>query len=322
MPDISGHGGRRPDAARRAYRRCARPLGLRALERMLGRGLPAQLAPALRVLLGDTPPARVQALSARLEHRREELRGRPDVYRYAYEHPSLGTTRWPDDPTTAGGEAVSLRWLASAASVPAEWGVFLHLCADAIGARTVLELGAGTGLSGAYLVAAPTVESLLTLEGSPPLARVAAQTLAPFGARATVVEGRFSDTLPRTLAALADAGRRVDLAYLDGHHEEAATLAYLDALRPHLRRGSLVVFDDIRLWQGMWRAWQRACALPGVAAAIDTGRFGVLVCDDDAAGAGAGAPFGLARYTGRWRVGPPRPQRSPTHRRRGRRSAS
>lgn len=274
---------------------------------MLEQGLPTEFESPLRVLLGEGPRPEVRALSDRLERRRAELRRRPEVYRYAYGKPAPGVTRWPDDEERGDGEEVALGWLASSASVPAGWGVYLHLCAEAIGARTVLELGAGTGISGAYLAAAPSVESFVTLEGSPPLARVAADTLGLVTDRAVLVEGAFDVELPRTLAALRDDGRRLDLAYVDGYHDEAAMLRYLDLLRPHLRRGSLVVLDDIRLWRGMWLAWQRARSVPGVLAAIDTGRFGLLVWDEDAAA--PPARFDLGRYTGIWRVGPPRPQR-------------
>jgi predicted O-methyltransferase YrrM len=309
VPDIAdrhlrGAAARR--AAGRAYGWCARPIGLRALDAMGRRGLPAELEPALRVLLGEAPAPQARALANRLERWRAALSARPEVYRYAYDERAAQPVRWPDDAARADGEEVSLRWLASAASVPERWGLFLHMCAQGIGARTVLELGAGTGMSGAYLAAASCVESLLSLEGSPPLARVAAETLAQVSDRARVVEGAFEAELPRVLAGLHADGRRLDLAYIDGHHDEVATLAYLAALRPHLRRGALVVLDDIRLWRGMWEAWGRARTLPGVAVAIDTGRFGLLVWDEEAAG--AAACFDLARYTGRSRVGPRRPQ--------------
>jgi predicted O-methyltransferase YrrM len=283
-----------------------RPFGLRSLDRMLERGLPEELAPPLRVLLDDAPAAQAQALVDSVERRRAELGRRTDVYRYAYDRAAGAMARWPDDAAHAGGEEVSLRWLASAGSVPARWGVFLHLCVHAVRARTVLELGAGTGVSGAYLAAGSCVESFVTLEASPPLARVATETLALVTDRASVLEGRFEAQLPGALALLCGGGRPLDAAYVDGHHEEQATLRYLDALHPHLRRGSIVVLDDIRLWRGMWLAWRRARSLPGVCAAVDTGRFGVLVWDAEAEA--PALQFDLQRYTGRWRVGPPRPR--------------
>jgi predicted O-methyltransferase YrrM len=311
MPEIAGRvapGLRAPrQATARAYRRCARPIGLLALDHMLARGLPGELEHGLRVLLGDPVPPEAQALADQIERWRAQLSRRTDVYRYAYDESAAGLTRWPDDAVRGDGEEVSLRWLASAASVPAQWGVFLHLCAAAAGARTVLELGAGTGMSGAYLATAASVESFVTLEGSPPLARVAAETLAAVTDRGTVVQGRFEVELPRALAGLCNGGGRLDFAYVDGHHEEAATLRYVDTLRPYLQRGSIVVLDDIRLWRGMWAAWRRASSLPAVAAAVDTGRFGILVWGEEPVP--SLQQFDLRRYTGTWRVGPPRPRR-------------
>jgi hypothetical protein len=93
----------------------------------------------------------------------------------------------------------------------------------------------------------------------------------------------------------------LDLAYVDGHHAEEATIHYAEALRPHLRRGSLVVFDDIRLWQGMRAAWRRLSSMRGAGATVDTGRLGMLVWDGDALV--FPQQFDLARFTGWWRAG-------------------
>jgi len=91
----------------------------------------------------------------------------------------------------------------------------------------------------------------------------------------------------------------IDLAFVDGHHEEAATLRYVEAIAPHLSPSGLFVLDDIYLYRGMWSAWQRL-ASDRRFTAVNVGRFGLLVC-----GSGKGR-YDLARYTGYWRVGPPR----------------
>jgi predicted O-methyltransferase YrrM len=297
-------------AAGRIYRRCAAPFGRRALDRMVDAGLPRELDAPLRVLLGDRPPPRTAAVAETVERRRAEIASRADVYRFAYAD-AAGTARWPDEQSRAsGGEPVSLRWLASGASVPARCGMFLQLCADAVEARTVLEMGTGTGISGAYLAASRSIEQLLTLEGSPPLISMAATTIATVSDRASILEGPFESELPRALASLRRAGRSLDLVYVDGHHDGAAMLRYVETMRPHLRRGSLLLLDDIRLWQEMWLAWRSLASMPGVTAAVDTGRFGMLVWDGEARG--TPPQFELARYTGWWRVGPPRPPRPAT----------
>ena len=92
----------------------------------------------------------------------------------------------------------------------------------------------------------------------------------------------------------------MDVAYIDGHHEEEATLHYVRTLLPHLSREALVVLDDIHLYAGMWRAWQSVASLRGVAAAVNVGRFGLLMWNG---GDAIAAQYDLARYTGWWRVG-------------------
>jgi predicted O-methyltransferase YrrM len=284
-----------------AYRRGAGPLGRRALDRVLAEGLPEVLALPLRVLLGEPAPAAAVSAARTIEKRRAEIARRPEAYRYSSRETPFGPARWIEEavPEARGGGQASLRWLAMSASVPPRWGMFLHLCSGAIQARTVLELGAGVGISGAYLAATPSVDRLVTVEGSPPLARIAAASMETVTGAASITVGPFESSLPELLETLARDRASVDLAYVDGHHAEEATVHYAETFRPNLRRGSLVVLDDIRLWHGMWAAWRRLSSMRGVEAAVDTGRFGILVWD----GSEQVSPrqFDLSRYTGWWR---------------------
>jgi hypothetical protein len=113
------------------------------------------------------------------------------------------------------------------------------------------------------------------------------------------VQGLFDTTLPRVLADVTAA----DLAFVDGHHDEMATLQYVAMLLPHLSQGSLLILDDIRLSADMWRAWQKVVAMPGFAAAVNVGRLGLLVWEG---GDVLAKQYDLARYTGWWPLGPPR----------------
>lgn len=132
---------------------------------------------------------------------------------------------------------------------------------------------------------------------------MARETLADVASHAVVVEGLFDDVLPRIFERLATEQRTIDFAYVDGHHDEAATLHYVAQIAPHLSRGGYMVLDDICLYEEMWRAWTTVSALPGVAAAVHVGRFGILVWDDRAA---KPMSFDISRYTGRWPIGPAR----------------
>jgi predicted O-methyltransferase YrrM len=265
--------------AARVYVRCAAPFGRRALERMLDDGLPHRLAAPLRFLFDGHAPPQARELAARIERVREEIAARTGAYTLP--------------PTSSSHPPVpSWAWLANNVSVQCRWGLFLYLCAEAFGARTIVELGSCVGISGAYLAAAPSAPRVVTIEASPELAPVAKETIARFSTSSAVLHGMFDDRLPDALQA------PVGMAYIDGHHDGAATLRYVRTIAPHLEPGALVVLDDIRLYDEMDEAWKTLRAMPGIAAAVDVGRFGLLVF-----GEGEGTLYDLARYTGWWKVG-------------------
>jgi predicted O-methyltransferase YrrM len=253
--------------ARKAYRRAVAPLGLRSLHRMLAGGLPAPFRHPLEFLFdGRLDPAE-QELAHRVERIREAVARDPRVFRALNRD---GEVR----PLTGAQVARS-------ASIGREWGTFLHLCARSFGARTILELGGCAGISGCYLASAETCERFVTVEGSPDLAALARASLLGVSDRAEVANELFDDALDRLLPTFADG---IDLAYVDGHHRYDTTLHYLARLEPHLGRGALVVFDDIRLSRGMWRAWRAVEERPGFSFTVDAGRFGLALWSGSAAG--------------------------------------
>lgn len=285
----------------RLYRRCAAPFGLRALNDMLGNGLPARLGTPLRFLFTRELPVEAIGIAARIEDMRAEISRRPDTYRYAYSPTTLGMVRWLDHASHgAAGPVIPSRRLANVFSVPRHWGLFLHLCADALAARAILEVGACLGISGAYLASARQRARFITIEGSPAIAPIAESTLAAVTDRAEVIRAPFDTGLDEALARFAREQLPIDLAFIDGHHEEAATLHYVETVIPRLSREAVVILDDIHLTPGMERAWQSLSRTSGIAAAVDVGRFGLLVWNGDDA---AGARYDLSRYTGWWPVG-------------------
>jgi predicted O-methyltransferase YrrM len=289
----------------RLYRRCAAPFGLRALDDMLGNGFPARLGPPLRFLFTQELPGEAMAIAARIEEMRAAISRRPDTYRFEYSPTTLGMVRWPDHAShlpshRAAGPVIPSRRLATVFSVPRHWGLFLHLCADAFAARAILEVGACLGISGAYLASARQRARFITIEGSPAIAQIAEATLATVTDRAEVIRAPFDTGLDEALARFAREQLAIDVAFIDGHHEEAATLRYVETVIPRLSRNAVLILDDIHLTPGMERAWQRLARTSGIAAAVDVGRFGLLVWNG---GDTAGTRYDLSRYTGWWPVG-------------------
>ena len=208
---------------------------------------------------------------------------------------------------TRGGDRPPTRRVADvyrrAATGPA-WGRFLFGLARAHRPARVLELGTNLGVGSAHLAAALALNDaepayagrggaqtagagrnpparLVTLEGAPALADRAERALHDLGhaERVRVVVGPFAETLGEVVAEGPPAAR-FDLVFIDGHHEAAAALAYVETLAPHLAPGALVVLDDVEPGRPVRRAWRalRAGRVPALrgAAAFYAGRYGLL----------------------------------------------
>lgn len=160
------------------------------------------------------------------------------------------------------------------------WASILHEVVREYRPETGLELGTCLGLSAAYQASAMELNDsgrFLTLEGAESLADVSAGNLDELGLsdRVSIVRGRFSDTLDSAIAQLEP----IEYAFIDGHHDEHATIDYFEQLLPHLAERSVLVFDDTSWTEGMKRAWQTIISHDAVTLSADLGAFGICVLD-------------------------------------------
>ncbi|HWW76844.1 MAG TPA: class I SAM-dependent methyltransferase, partial [Pyrinomonadaceae bacterium] len=172
------------------------------------------------------------------------------------------------------------------------------LCSRSFRARTVLELGGCAGISGCYLASSEHCERFVTVEASPNLAALARDNIRQVSDRAEVVNALFDDALDEILPGLAGG---IDLAFIDGHHKYETTLHYFGRLEPHLSKSALVVFDDIHLSEGMWRAWRELRRRAGFSHTVSAGRFGVCLWDGPPS---TPESYNLCPYLGCLRVSP------------------
>jgi len=116
--------------------------------------------------------------------------------------------------------------------VPPGAGAALRLLAAAGGARAVVEIGTGTGVSGLWLLSGMRPEGILTtIDVEAEHQRMARRIFAEAGyqpSRTRIIAGRALDVLPR----LSDGA--YDLVFVDGDREEYPLLvaAALRLLRP------------------------------------------------------------------------------------------
>lgn len=163
------------------------------------------------------------------------------------------------------------------ASKAPSWCLLLFKLIRKLKPNSVVELGTCVGISAAYQAAAQSLNGhgrLYTHEGSPSLASLSQDNLRSLDLNnATVVPGRFFDTLNATINSL----ERIDYAFIDGHHDELATIAYFEELSKHMPDNSLAIFDDISWSDGMRRAWQSLEQHPNVSLSLDLRTIGICV---------------------------------------------
>lgn len=158
------------------------------------------------------------------------------------------------------------------------WAALLFHLIRNLRPQSCVEMGTCLGVSAAYQTAALELNGagcLHTLEGAPAFAEVARQNLERLGlaGRVRIYTGPFHETLA---GVLREAGQ-VDCCFIDGHHDEAATVAYFDQVQPFLAPESLLIFDDIRWSSGMKRAWDRIREDARSSFWVDLGKVGLCV---------------------------------------------
>ena len=122
-------------------------------------------------------------------------------------------------------------------------GAVLRLLAATVGARSVVEIGTGTGVGSLWLLMGMRPDGVLTtVDVEPEHQRVARETFAAAAIptnRVRLISGKALDVLPR----LTDGA--YDLVFCDADKTEYA--AYLEQAMRLLRVGGIVIFDNA-LW--------------------------------------------------------------------------
>lgn len=159
------------------------------------------------------------------------------------------------------------------------WALILFKLVREFQPNICIELGTSLGFSAAYQGSAQKINNhgrVITLEGAEALVSLSSQNFQKLQLdNITVVGGRFQDTLHKTISDTIP----IDYAFIDGHHDQQATIHYFETLLPNLADKALVIFDDINWSPGMQSAWQKIIHHPKIKLSIDLHAIGVCVLD-------------------------------------------
>lgn len=165
-----------------------------------------------------------------------------------------------------------------------EWAAILFRLLREFRPNVGFELGTCVGVSGAYHAAAMKLNQtghLVTFEVHDAKIEIARANFESLGLdNVDIVEGPFQETLEQELVKRAP----VDYVFIDGQHEEKATIDYFHMSLPHISDKAVFVFDDINWSDGMKRAWKVIRDHPRTKVAVDLHRIGIcLVASPDRA---------------------------------------
>ncbi len=166
-----------------------------------------------------------------------------------------------------------------------KYGMLLTMIAKCFAPKMTIELGTCVGFSAMYIVGGlESVNELdysfVSIEASKSLVDLAQNNLHKFGAndrRCKLVNDYFENVLSRLL----HDNVVVDFVFVDGNHTYDATLKYFNWLIGKMRQDGIMMFDDIRWSQGMFKAWKSICVHKNVATSVDLGRMGLCLVKRD-----------------------------------------
>jgi predicted O-methyltransferase YrrM len=253
--------------ANRTRRRAAINARIKEIDNYIQAGLPKQMKPALEYLVSRSPDSKTIAVIELAEGSRREIASMGDKKISIMGSRKGYLPGQPVEPVEFTMERIA------STGKNQKWGTVLYLIARGFKSSVAIELGTCAGISAIYLSSAPNIKMLITVEGSKELADLARETLKS-RTNVKVINAMFDEAFDSQFSSLES---KVDLAFIDGHHEKTATINYFDRLAPFLSSRAVVVFDDISWSDGMRDAWNVLSRRPEFAHCIDLGAMGVCV---------------------------------------------
>lgn len=173
----------------------------------------------------------------------------------------------------SGGEKRKVSSIANHTLAPAKNSRLYYRLIEDLGAGTVLELGTSLGINTMYMAAPLCVKKLITVEGCPETASMAAQNFSGFSNFKIEL---LNKPIDQALDHIFNRVNMLDVVLFDAHHTYEATMDYYQRCKPHIHEHSILIFDDIHWSKGMTRAWDRIRQEVEVTLTIDLFDIGIV----------------------------------------------
>jgi predicted O-methyltransferase YrrM len=142
--------------------------------------------------------------------------------------------------------------------------------------ETIIELGTSFGITTSYLASASEDARVITCEGAKNIAAVAQENFASLKLKnVQLITGDFEKTLPSLLASI----KKIDMAFVDGHHKKEPTIDYYKMLLKLSHAKTILIFDDIHWSREMEEAWNHIRQDAAVTLSIDLFFIGLIFID-------------------------------------------
>lgn len=172
---------------------------------------------------------------------------------------------------------ITLGPLCKKASKPYFWALLIFKIIRYFQPKLCLELGTFIGISGSYIAGALKLNKqgkLITIEGSKIFSEKAVENFNKLNLdNVKSINSRFQDVLDDILKK----NNPIDFAFIDGHHDEHATVSYFKQIMPYLADSAILIFDDISWSEGMKRAWKNISSDENVKVVFDLRNLGLCI---------------------------------------------
>ena len=166
-----------------------------------------------------------------------------------------------------------VKTLAKNALKPARLAQLIYRLAHYFNPANAVELGTCLGITTSYLSKAIPGGKIISIEGCPQTAEIAAENLKSLRLENIDLKvGNFDEILPQII----ESAGVLDFVFIDGNHRKEATLNYFNWCLPKLSKNSVMIFDDIYWSKGMKEAWQQIKDHPQVTLTIDLFWIGLV----------------------------------------------